>query len=164
MHKTIIAVSPIEKNFNPQKKIINALLKESGLKQWNCVGISALYRMEGPLTKNEIYLSAQELLCDPVIEKFSINSKPSQSRLFFSDIWFKKGVTDPVAESILKALQDLKIRSNLRASSGTRYEFICKKNRSPSALLKKQLAEFSYLNLLNPLIQECKLISYDQPC
>lgn len=163
MAKTIISVVPLEQNSNPQQKSVNQLLKEAGLRGWNCVSIASLYALEGSLTQEEIERSARELFSDPVTEKFSVNSKPAHQQLFFSDVWFKKGVTDPVAESILKALQDLKIGSCRCAFSGRRYEFFCKNGSAPRSLLKKQLREFVTLNLLNPLIQECRIQSYGSP-
>lgn len=156
--RTIISVAPNEKNSNPQQKAVNKLLKEANLRAWHCVSIARLYALEGPLTQEEIKCAARELFTDPVIEKFSLNSKPGRPRFFFSDIWFKKGVTDPAAESILKALRDLEIHRFLRVFSGTRYEFFCKNGSASHPLLKKQLAEFVTLHLLNPLIQECRII------
>ena len=161
MRKTIISVISLEKNSHLQKRIILKLLKESGLKGWSCTGVSTIYGLEGNLFADDILRAERELFCDPVIEICAVQAKPKNG-FIFADVWYRSGVTDPASESILKALMDLKINSIQNAHSGTRYKFVNKNlffYRRPRE--KQKLIKFVTQNLLNPLIQECSLTSYD---
>ena len=150
----IISVYPKDQKNSARRKEVQRLLAGAGRKDMLCSGVSALYKLEGQPSQAQIEKIAQELLCDPVVEKFDVNSRPEDSMAFFVDVWPKSGVADPVGESVRKAIQDFGIQSVDKASFGTRYEF-SGKGGSLNGGTDLAASEFASRELLNPLIQEC---------
>ena len=95
-------------------------------------------------------------MCDSVTETYAVDASPSIPQSFFADVWYRPGVTDAVGESVLKAILDLNIMSMERAFSGTRYEF-CRAQTQDAESAKNRLLQFVNRQLLNPLIQECRI-------
>ena len=153
----IVSVSPRDQKNSARRKEVRRLLAGAGRKDMSCKEVSALYKLEGQTAQIQIEKIAQELLCDPIVEKFAIDGKPQDPQTFFVDVWPKPGVADPVGESVLKAVRDLGIQDVSRVSSGTRYEFSAKSG-SLNGKLGVAASEFASRELLNPLIQECKII------
>lgn len=139
-----------------QKRFVQHLLAESGLNKLQCDGISAIYRLSGSFGSEEPQKIAKELLCDAIVEDFHIDDKPSSKNTVFVDVWYKAGVTDTVADSLLKAIGDLRISGVEKASSGLRYEFSAK--GAAKGAFEKTVLDFTGKELLNPLVQECKLV------
>ena len=155
MPKTILVeVSPLPQHSKAGKKRLESLTAFSALKGFSCRRSSPLFRLEGGLNRAEAEKVAVELLCDPVIETFSIDAAPRDPEVFFADVWFKPGVTDTVGESVLKAVRDLKIGSIEKVFAGTRYEFYVRRGGKAG---EQNVRDFAERELLNPLIQECKI-------
>ncbi|MBI2119818.1 MAG: phosphoribosylformylglycinamidine synthase subunit PurS [Elusimicrobia bacterium] len=158
--KVLVQVSSILKKKSLQnRKKVEDLLRTAHLGDVECNTIEQLYGLEGNFSLEEIQRIAQELLCDPIAEKFIIDAKPKDFKTIFLDVWFKSGVTDPVAESVLKAIRDLNILTIENAFFGMRYEF------KESAEVRERIADeklilFANRHLLNPLVQQCQLIKY----
>ena len=154
----VISISPKDQKKSARQKEVQRLLAGAGRKELLCRGVSALYKLEGDYSQIQIQKIVQELLCDPVVENFDSDSLPRDPNTFFIDVWPKPGVADPVGESVLKAVHDLGIESVNKASSGTRYEFSGKAGtlNGKTGVLA---SEFASRELLNPLIQECKIIT-----
>lgn len=153
MGAVLVAVSSAH---SAQKKQVQHLLAASGAKGLQCSGISAVYRLEGNLGAADVEKIAKELLCDAVVENFEVDGKPSSKTAMFADVWYKAGVTDTVADSLMKAIGDLRIPGVEKASSGVRYEFSAKGAAKGS--FEKTVLDFTGKELLNPLVQECKLV------
>jgi phosphoribosylformylglycinamidine (FGAM) synthase PurS component len=151
----IVSISPAQK-LSAARKEVQAHLAHFGLKDLACAGVSAVYRIEGGASSGDIRRIAEELLCDPVAEVYSVDEKPGDSKTLFADVWYKPGVTDAVGDSVLKALRDLKIGSVERACSGTRYAFVVP--AGSAAAVESKIAEFAGKQLLNPLVQECRTV------
>ena len=132
----VVSVSPKDSKNSARRKEVRAAA---------CLGVSALYRLEGPLAPSQINRIAQELLCDPVVESYELDNFPKSPGEIFVDVWYKAGVMDPAGDSVLKAAKDLGVSSLSRASCGARYVF------------NGNIAHFASKELLNPLIQECKV-------
>lgn len=140
-----------------RRKEVQHLLNAAGLKGVKCSGIASVYRLEGDLTILDAEKVASELLCDPIVETFAVNNHPSDKKACFADVWYKPGVTDAAGDSVLKAIagmSGIKPGNIQRAFSGTRYEFTL--GGAKSALGAVQ--DFVNRELLNPLVQECKII------
>ena len=158
--KVLVEVSSIlKKNSLQNCKKIKNLLRASGLGDVECNTIEPLYGLEGNFSLEEIQRIAQELLCDPIAEKFIIDAEPKDFKTIFSDVWFKSGVTDPVAESVLKAIRDLNIMTIENAFFGMRYEFE-EIAQAREKSVDEKLIFFANQHLLNPLVQQCQLIKY----
>ena len=110
-----------------------------------CVSVSSLYKLEGRLSHAEIEKIVRELLCDPIAETYAVNDAPRASGIRFVDVWFKPGVMDPAGDSVLKAARDLNVPALFRAACGTRFVF------------RGEVSIAASRELLNPLIQECKV-------
>lgn len=159
--KVLVEVSSLfkKKSFQDRKKIED-LFNASHLGKFECGSIEHLYGLEGNFSLREIERIAQELLCDPIVERFVIDAKPEDVKTIFLDIWFKHGVTDPVGESVLKAIRDLNITTIERAFFGARYEFKEIQDDNRQKNLDERLILFANRHLLNPLVQQCQLIKY----
>lgn len=142
------------------RKQIQEWMASAGLKKVVCNQVASLYRLEGPFSSEEAHTIAQELFCDPVAEKYFLDRRPSDKKTFFADVWVRDGVTEPVGESSLKAISDLKIATVKKVCSGTRFEFHLKNlsDAKSAEIQERQLARFVTKHLLNPLIQECEIV------
>lgn len=158
LRNVLIEIDSTEKRKNPTVKHVQELVNASILKGVRCVRTAPLYRLEGDFITDETDRICRELLCDPVTEKYFIDLLPSDSKTIFADVWYKPGVTDTVGDSILKAVNDLKIHSVKKAFSGIRYEFKIASLTGNGQSPEEKIAAFAGKELLNALVQECKIV------
>jgi phosphoribosylformylglycinamidine synthase len=106
-----------------------------GIKDITKVDYSTLYFIDGNINFIEAKIIASELLSDKIIEDYfitcrcdqisqSINSKKFSLRSPVSiiEVWYRKGVTDTVAESVVKAVKDLGIDKDVKeVKAGHKY-------------------------------------------
>ena len=102
------------------------------LQQINAVGVSgvtearvnALYELRGKLSASHATDVARQLLADPVTQDFRIDrsgaSIPTGPH-WRLEVWLRTSVTDPVGESVCKAVKDLGLPELLAARAGTAY-------------------------------------------
>ena len=150
----IIAVHPLEKKPSHQVKHVQHLLKALGNKELELKSITSLFRLEGDFSAQDAQKAAEEILCDPVVESYSVNAAPKDDKTFFADVWYKPGVTDSVGDSVLKALRDINVISVEKSFAGVRYEF-CANFSDKNVNAREKIKEFTSKQLLNPLVQEC---------
>ncbi len=136
-----------------RRKEVQHFLALAGLKNVKCKEVAAVYRLEGDLTISDAEKVARELLCDSIVEKFAVNNLPADKKTCFADVWYKPGVTDAVGDSVLKAIGGMKAGNIRKAFCGTRYEFTVDNEKS-----QLDVQNFVNKELLNPLVQECKII------
>jgi phosphoribosylformylglycinamidine synthase II len=87
--------------------------------------VSDVYLLEGELDETEVRKIGQELLADPVVEDFSWGEGPL-SRIEAGDahvieVAYNPGVTDPVEESVGKAIRDLGIATVTSVKTARKY-------------------------------------------
>ena len=158
MNQFLVEVnSRLKGNQSHQRKKVERSFEQAGYGKLECVNVGALYRLEGELSQSEVQSIAKEILCDTVSENFTVDPVPQKEQILFADIWYKKGVTDSVAESLLKAVKDIGIPGLFHAAHGQRFHFQSALDSGGSSLLEKKVTQFVNENLLNPLVQECKL-------
>ncbi len=158
MRSFLIEVDPCLKGSSEGRRLkIEKLFQELGFGKLECVKIAALYRLEGELSQSEAERISKEILRDSVAESFVVDPKPQDEKTFFVDIWYKKGVTDSVGVSLLKAIKDIGINTVTQAAHGERILFHQTSDLNNSETLEKKVVQFVDQNLLNPLVQECKL-------
>lgn len=152
----VVSVAPKDpKNF-ARRKEVQRLLSQDHRKALACAGVAVLYKLEGSISRIDIERIVREILWDPIVEIYAIDEAPAD-RAVFADVWFKAGVADPVGESVQKAALDLDIAGLARANSGTRYKFsFAGKNMNGKGSF--EVLGFASRELLNPLIQECRII------
>jgi len=119
---------------------------------------SQLYFIDGNISASDAKLIAGELLSDKITESYAVRSfsnpvsgEPiSLSSPSIVEVWFKKGVTDTVAESVVKAVADLGIKAPVKVRTGHKYYL--------SGKLSKNVLETIASKLLaNTMIQEYKI-------
>jgi phosphoribosylformylglycinamidine (FGAM) synthase PurS component len=151
----------IEISLNPQFRDkhgehVKHEITELGVKGISEVRYSPVYRLEGNISRQEAERIASRLLIDPITEQYSIieiSSTGRGSRATGHDtksveIWFKRGVTDTVAESVAKAVKDIGVKEALKIDTG--HKFVIK-GKLTAAVIKQAAGKILY----NPMIQEC---------
>jgi phosphoribosylformylglycinamidine synthase len=100
-------------------------IRDIGITTVKQARVSDVYLLEGELDEVEVRKIGQELLADPVVEDFSWG-EGSSSRIKDGDahvieVAYNPGVTDPVEESIGKAIRDLGIATVTSVKTARKY-------------------------------------------
>jgi len=125
-------------------------MEELGVKGLASVRYCPVYVLEGEISDYQAERIAARLLIDPITEEFVINPADKKAGAVLASVWFKKGVTDTVSESLIKALKDISVKEKLSVKTGHRFYFMGK----PTVDSLKQAAKKV---LYNPMIQECRV-------
>jgi len=123
------------------------MLHEAGFHRVEQVAVSQVYRIEGDIPLATARRIAAEILTDRVSQEYSFGS-PTRGRKEGRtvEVWYKRGVTDPVAETTARAISDAGVAAGIRVATGTRYLF--------SGSVSTAEADAAAGTLANPLIQE----------
>lgn len=107
-----------------------------------------IYRLEGALSAGDVKKIASCLLADPVTETFRVRTEPSVPGKgeHSVEVWLKHGVTDTVAESVVKAVADLGIAVPIKVKTGHAYLFATRDRDAVRRIAERLLA--------NPIVQE----------
>jgi len=136
---------------NPCGLQTNSDIAGIGIKDIKSVDYISVYRISGEISKKDITIIARELLIDKITEDFFIkeyeNLKDKEIEKNSIEVWYKRGVTDTVSESVSKAIKDLGIKNELVIKTGKKY---CLKGN----LNLKKLDKIATSLLANTLIQE----------
>ncbi len=107
----------IEVGIDVVNGVKNAIIKDLGILSIQNVKVIKVYTLEGTnLTQNDLLFLGQEVLSDPIAEKFSIDAplaKPFKGSIV--EIGFKPGVTDNVGMTAVEAVKDA-INKDLKAA------------------------------------------------
>ena len=121
------------------------------------VRVQDLYFIEGQLSQEDLQQLALKLLSDPVtqvaswMELPSVPSKPEPDSAIV-EIALRPGVTDPVAEQLVRAAHELNIHGVHRAATGQRFILCFDPSVSSSAVIRLS-ASLSATLLANNVIQ-----------
>ncbi|MCL2335089.1 MAG: phosphoribosylformylglycinamidine synthase subunit PurS [Endomicrobia bacterium] len=134
-----------------------------GIKQVEKVAYSQLYNIAGEISAAQADKIGGDLLSDKITEKSSVRKlepeccssvnstlHSSLSTLSVIEVWYKKGVTDTVSDSVIKAVRDLGIKEELKVKTGHKYYLY-------GNLSQKVLNNIATKLLANTLIQEYKI-------
>jgi phosphoribosylformylglycinamidine synthase II len=129
----------------------DALLSDAhalGLKAVRRIERELLYFLEGRLSSAQREKLRTELLTDPIVQSGAWRDKPSKTPAgaFVIEVALRPGVTDPVAEEIVRCAHMIGVQGVQRAATGTR--FIIR-----GALSPKQRATLAKRLLANDVIQ-----------
>jgi len=110
---------------DPEGDRLEMDIRDIGITTVKQAGVSDVYLLEGELDEAEVTKIGQELLADPVVEGFSWG-KGSLSRVEGGDahvieVAYNPGVTDPVEESVGKAIRDLGIATVTSVKTARKY-------------------------------------------
>ena len=129
---------------------------QAGIKGVKKVNYSPVYAMEG-INKAEASLIGKELLSDKITETFFIAESSSAKKSAYKskkasriEVWYKKGVTDTVSESVVKAIKDLGIKKEVKVKTGHAFYIY-------GDVSKKVLEKIATGVLANTLIQDYKI-------
>ena len=112
------------------------------------VGVSDFYWLDGTLTSKELDLIARELLVDPITQEFNCaplqgTETPGTHNL---TVTYNPGVTDPVEETLMKALSNMNVTSIRSARTAQCYHIKGQLDQSELDTICARL-------LVNPIIQ-----------
>jgi phosphoribosylformylglycinamidine synthase II len=85
------------------------------------VRVSAVYLLEGALSRADLERLGREVLANPLTEEFVLGASPPPPGAQVIEVHPLPGVMDPAAESVRLAVQDL-LGKPVRAVTGRRYE------------------------------------------
>jgi len=98
---------------DPRGDSLETDIRDIGITTVIQAGVSDVYLLEGELNGSEVERIGRELLADPVVEDFSwgegLIPHIEGSDAHVVEVAYNPGVTDPVEESIGKAIRDLGI-------------------------------------------------------
>lgn len=111
---------------DPAGRQIVAAAEELGISGVRTCQVQRLYFFKGTLTPAHVETLARSVLADPVVETFtchtpSVPFTPSHPHEHVIDVVLLPGVTDPVAESLLRAARVLGFEGVRQAATGRRY-------------------------------------------
>lgn len=94
---------------DPAGSGVKSAIRELGVfSQVDWVRAFSVYIIEGTLSREQVNLLGRELLADPIVQNFSVDSVPgSPSGGWLVEVRNKLGVTDAVGNSTLKAIETL---------------------------------------------------------
>jgi phosphoribosylformylglycinamidine synthase II len=135
---------------DPEGDRLEMDIRDIGITTLGQARVSDVYLLEGELNEAEVEKIGQELLADPVIEDFSLGEGPL-SRTEGGDahvieVAYNPGVTDPVEESVGKAIRDLGINTVTSVKTARKYSL-------RGDLSEKTLQSICDRLLVNSLIQ-----------
>jgi phosphoribosylformylglycinamidine synthase II len=112
-----------------------------GLKAVRRIERELLYFLEGKLTAADREKLRAELLTDPVVQTGSWRDKPGRAPAgaFVVEVALRPGVTDPVAEEIVRCAHLLGVKGVQRAATGARFVIRGALNPKQRATLAKRL-------------------------
>jgi phosphoribosylformylglycinamidine synthase len=126
-----------------------AELRHLGLAKVKNVQKMDMYFVHGKIAPEELELLGRFLFSDPVSQACEVDPEP-QPGVFSLEVTLKRGVTDPVADEIVRAAEELGIHGVEGAGTGTRYEFACEEG---TTLLREELDILAREFFVNPVVQ-----------
>ncbi|MBK8575257.1 MAG: phosphoribosylformylglycinamidine synthase subunit PurS [Elusimicrobia bacterium] len=126
----------------------------AGLKKVHHVRVGQAYEISGEIDEASARRLAERLLADPVTQDAAVFpaghvARPQGGRL--AEIWLKKGVSDPVADTVRLAALDLGVKGLDSVRSGQVFDFM----GDPAP---KAIQQFCEEHLMNPLIQSVEVL------
>ena len=110
-----------------------------------------IYKISGKPAKNRVDFICRNILIDPVTQYASIRKSLKKDNYHAIEVWYKKGVTDSVGESVKKAIEDIGIENIESVSTGKKYIL-------EGALDKDILKEIATKLLANSVVEDYYII------
>lgn len=126
----------------------------AGLTGIHHVRVGQAYEILGDVDEPGVRRLADRLLADPVTQEASVFpadhvARPKGGRL--AEIWLKKGVSDPVADTVRLAAMDLGVKGLEGVRSGQVFDFM----GDPAP---KEIKQFCEEHLMNALVQTVEVL------
>jgi len=130
---------------------IEKSIEEIGIKGVKKVKVSDLYSFDGNIILKEVKEIAENILFDRVAQRYSIGKRfLRRKNVWIVEVWYKKGVTDPVADTTKKAISDYGFKKEIDISTGKKYYIYGDFN-------KNQIKKICERLLANSLIHNYKI-------
>lgn len=120
----------------------------------NKARVGQAYELTGSIPEPTVKSLADRLLADPVTQTAVVLPADRPARLAKgrrAEIWFKKGVADPVADTVRLAAADLGVKGLDEIRSGRVFDF--HGSATPAAIRR-----FCEDHLMNPLVQTVEVV------
>jgi len=129
-------------------KEIEKNIKELGIFSVKEVNVSDLYKFSGKLNEIDIKEIAENVIIDRVSQKYKIyRNREKKKGYIVIEVWYKKGVTDTVAETTKYAVSDYGIKKEFEVATGKKYYL-------KGEFSEKEIKDICERILSNPLIQD----------
>jgi len=131
---------------------IGASIRDLGIKSIEQVSFFRVFYLLGELGVQEQQRIAAELLADRVTDEFAIDSfvvRPHSGKAWSVEVTYNRGVTDLVAQTTFKGIQDLGISTVQEVKTARRYEFVGNLSEAEKELIAQKL-------LVNKVIEHVK--------
>ena len=124
----------------------------SGIRE---VRVGALYEIRGRLSPSQMHHLCRELLCDPITQDYRIDTSTASTAFLIGphwrvEVWLKPQVTDPVGETVRKAVADLGLPEPESVRAGTAYQLLGRIARPQADRIVRSL-------LANPVIHMTRI-------
>ncbi|OIO75906.1 MAG: hypothetical protein AUJ85_01795 [Elusimicrobia bacterium CG1_02_37_114] len=143
--------------FDAEGEKVKSDIRDLGISGIKKVKTEQLYIINGNLTDKEIETVCKELLIDSVVQEYRIvdfqtitSHTQTESDIYSIEVFYKKGVTDAVGESTLKAIKDMGIENVNSVRTGRKYLLI-------GSLAESDLGKIATRILANTVVQEYKI-------
>ena len=143
--------------FDAEGEKVKSDIRDLGISGIKKVKTEQLYIINGNLTDKEIETVCKELLIDSVVQEYRIvdfqtitSHTQTESDIYSIEVFYKKGVTDAVGESALKAIKDMGIENVNSVRTGRKYLLI-------GSLAESDLGKIATRILANTVVQEYKI-------
>lgn len=126
-----------------------AQLQGAGFSTARTVRVSSLYEICGPLNQSNVNQASKELLSDGVTQEFKLLSAPpvlDGLNHWRVEVWLKSTMTDPVGESVRRAIAELGLPEPERVRCGAAYRILGRTTRN---VLERVVRR----TLVNPVVQ-----------
>jgi len=132
---------------------IRGNIRETGIGGIEEVLTSEVYRFEGISSRDELTRIAGEILVDAVAQDYFTGDSNIERRGGYTvvDVFYRKGVTDTVSDTVVIAMRDAGIRTGVSVSTGRRYYM-------KGNITDGDVRTICEKVLVNPLIQEYALV------
>ena len=127
---------------------VKAQLQHLGVASVTDVRVAKIYELRGSVTASQVNEIAQQLLADPIIQDFQVSgsrspaARPAAWRI---EVWLKPTVSDPVGESVRRAIGDLGMPQPEAVRCGTSFSFFGRLNGGQAEKIALKL-------LANPIV------------
>ncbi|MBI3507645.1 MAG: phosphoribosylformylglycinamidine synthase subunit PurS [Proteobacteria bacterium] len=141
---------------DPAGASVLAQLPLLGVSTVNEVSVGHLYEIASAMSLAQAHQAAQGLLADPITQDFFVNNERRTNGAsgphWRIEVWLKASVSDPVGDSVRKALRDMGLPAAERVRCGTVY-------RLKGRLSQAQADKVAVRLLANPVVHQFSVTS-----
>lgn len=135
---------------------IAADIRTLGISAPVAVEIADLYFLSGALGESDVAHIAERLLCDPVTQAYTLGAASQPAGAHVIEVVLRPGVTDAVADELVRAARELGVSAIERATTGARYTLHGARDAEQVARIARRL-------LANEVIQTFSINTPIQP-